>query len=353
MRVLHINQNYTGHLLHGELLSELTRQGVENTLFCPERIGARLVDDKVMKIIPMLRLAHKVSLWAKCRAIKREVEKRIDVRSYDLIHAYTIFADGVVAYQLSKEYHIPYVVAVRQSDLNFHLKYRPWLWPLARRVMSNAKSVFFLSDPYRKRMYPNGENVQTIPSGLTGFWVDNPPNLARVNDGIIRIASVGTMDRNKNIISVAKAARLLVERGHKVTLEIASSSEDPVVLGEVMKFPFVQYHGKLNAEGVRDLFRRCDLFALVSYQETFGTVYTEAMSQGLPLVYTKDQGFDGCFADGEVGYASMPDDISAIAEAIQKCYNNRSQLSSNALRGVKRFSWTIIAGRYKEIYENT
>ena len=37
-----------------------------------------------------------------------------------------------------------------------------------------------------------------------------------------------------------------------------------------------------------------------SKYETFGLVYPEAMSRGIPIVYTKNQGFDKYFEDGEI-----------------------------------------------------
>jgi len=40
-----------------------------------------------------------------------------------------------------------------------------------------------------------------------------------------------------------------------------------------------------------------------SITETFGLVYAEALSQGLPVLYTRGQGFDRQFEEGEVGYA--------------------------------------------------
>ena len=40
-------------------------------------------------------------------------------------------------------------------------------------------------------------------------------------------------------------------------------------------------------------------FCLPSHAETFGLVYVEAMSQGLPIIY-EGQGFDKQFQDGEV-----------------------------------------------------
>ena len=41
-----------------------------------------------------------------------------------------------------------------------------------------------------------------------------------------------------------------------------------------------------------------DIFVMPSINETFGLVYAEAMSQGLPVIYTKGQGFDKQFNDG-------------------------------------------------------
>ena len=44
-----------------------------------------------------------------------------------------------------------------------------------------------------------------------------------------------------------------------------------------------------------------------SRYETFGLVYGEAMSQGLPIIYSKGQGVDGYFKEGTVGYGVVSD----------------------------------------------
>ncbi|HGK7332802.1 TPA: glycosyltransferase [Streptococcus suis] len=40
-----------------------------------------------------------------------------------------------------------------------------------------------------------------------------------------------------------------------------------------------------------------------SFHESFGLVYAEAMSQGMPVIYTRGQGFDGQFEEGVVGFS--------------------------------------------------
>ena len=89
-----------------------------------------------------------------------------------------------------------------------------------------------------------------------------------------------------------------------------------------------------------------------SYYETFGLVYPEAMSQGLPVIYSKNQGFDGQFEEGYIGYRVDPHDPLDIAEKINKIVENYSELSQNAIQAYKKFSWDILAEEYIAIYKS-
>ena len=63
-------------------------------------------------------------------------------------------------------------------------------------------------------------------------------------------------------------------------------------------------------------FIESDIFVMPSRYETFGLVYVEALSQGLPVIYTRGQGFDGQIPDGEVGYSVKCNDVNEIAEKL-------------------------------------
>ena len=89
-----------------------------------------------------------------------------------------------------------------------------------------------------------------------------------------------------------------------------------------------------------------------SYKETFGLVYAEAMSQGLPLIYTKGQGFDGFFEDGKVGYAVPAEDTRYIADRVMDIYRRYDELSKECIEQVQQFNWPSIAATYNEIYQS-
>ena len=88
-----------------------------------------------------------------------------------------------------------------------------------------------------------------------------------------------------------------------------------------------------------------------SFYESFGLVYAEAMSQGLPVIYTKGQGFDKQFSDGVVGYSVNPKNIEDIKEKIADIINNYETISNNCLNYVNKFFWENISSYYKNLFE--
>ncbi len=90
-------------------------------------------------------------------------------------------------------------------------------------------------------------------------------------------------------------------------------------------------------QALMPLYREADVFLLPSRRETFGLVYAEAISQGLPVLYGRGQGFDGQFEDGRVGYAVDPDDPVAIADKVLSILGDYARFSASALAGSARF----------------
>jgi glycosyltransferase involved in cell wall biosynthesis len=90
---------------------------------------------------------------------------------------------------------------------------------------------------------------------------------------------------------------------------------------------------------------------LPSITETFGLVYPEAMSQGVPVIYSKGQGFDRQFQEGTVGYHVDPKNPTEIANKIIKITNNYDVISRNCSAMVVRFDWRKIEYSYLKIYK--
>jgi glycosyltransferase involved in cell wall biosynthesis len=98
------------------------------------------------------------------------------------------------------------------------------------------------------------------------------------------------------------------------------------------------------------IYRAADIFLLPSGRETFGLVYAEAISQGLPVLYTRGQGFDGQFPDGTVGFAIDPNDPEGIADKIEAILRDYARFSQAALSGSRKFDWDKIAVSFHALY---
>ena len=85
-----------------------------------------------------------------------------------------------------------------------------------------------------------------------------------------------------------------------------------------------------------------------SLAETFGLVYLEALSQNLPVVYTKGQGIDGLF-DESVGIGVNPLSVEDIAEALRTILENQ-ELFSNKTIDFEKFRWCHVAEIYLSFY---
>jgi glycosyltransferase involved in cell wall biosynthesis len=75
------------------------------------------------------------------------------------------------------------------------------------------------------------------------------------------------------------------------------------------------------------------------------------MTQGLPVIYTQNEGIDGYFKEGLVGYAVDPNDIGDIVNKIELIADNYEQTSKNAVQESQRFSWDQISNQYVKLYK--
>ena len=94
---------------------------------------------------------------------------------------------------------------------------------------------------------------------------------------------------------------------------------------------------EFDKEELIKLYRDSHIFTMPSITESFGLVYAEAMTQALPVVYTKGQGFDGQFPDGEVGYS-----VEALNEIVRTVSGKSSWLLQ-----APRMSITAMAVKFK------
>ncbi len=366
MKVLHINCNYTGNQLHKLMVEKLDGLGYENKVYAAtaekEKAEKKYNENAVVSLC--LNRFDRFWFGHKQRKILRDMTSKIDVSSMDVIHAYTLFTDGNAARELSKRYNIPYVVAVRNTDVNAFFRLMIHLRGLGIKIMRDAKVVFFLSESYRKAVFDKYipkkyhrellSKTRIIPNGIDDFWFDNSFEGGRAlpSDKPVRLMFAGRLDKNKNIPTIQKAMKILREKDIETTLTVvASRIEDKAELALIKKDEYTTHIPGLNKEELIEEYRAHNVFVMPSFTESFGLVYAEAMSQGLPVIYSAGQGFDGQFEEGEVGYRVDSHSPESVADGVLKVIENYGNISPCVSQKSRKFRWDEIVKVYSDIYE--
>lgn len=371
MKILHISNDYCGSKVHANLYSELDKQGVQQAIYTyyrdPLLEGKNRFEAQSVDFVyrPILSTYHRMLYHKKIRDVYADLKSQLSqvIPSYDLIHATTLFSDGAVARHAYKEYGIPYVVTVRNTDINAFLGYAPHTWLTGLKVLKDARRIVFISKALKEKFcrhllvrifLKKIENRFVIqPNGIDAYWIEHIRTTPmKENHNVIY---VGRFDYNKNVMKLCKSILEMHNTYPDIKLHLVGG--DGRYEGEVKSIAYnnpetIIYHGKIYDKSIlKDIYSRCSVFAMPSYHETFGLVYLEALSQHLAIIYTKGQGVDGMLDEhvGESVRASSKEDIKG---AIDKIFMHRGDYLAAEVVDFGQFKWDSIASRYVEVYDD-
>lgn len=362
MKVLHIANDYYGSKLYRNLFEKQNSNSIQTSIVVPLNYKySGVLEDNVINL-PCFNTIDRICYFTKQRKIVKGICKRVDISTYNVTHAHTLFSAGYAALQLKKVHSIPYVVAVRNTDVNLFFNRLIHLRKVGIQILENADRIIFLSPSYSKTVLEKfipcalkkfiSRKIEIIPNGIDDFFFQNISRESHELGNRLRIIHVGDINRNKNIASTISAIRILGKEGKEIDYTLVGEIQDRRMNQMIEKIDFIKHHGKCSKEHVLSYLRDSDILVMPSHHETFGLVYAEAMSQGLPVIYTKGQGFDGQFEEGTVGYHVDAKDPHDIAEKIKMVLEKYEQLSSNCLLSVGKFDWKHIAEQYEAVYMN-
>ncbi len=372
--ILHLTNDYSGSTVYMNLVNELDKNGNVQCVYNPIRNKNKINKNKINFIQSESRIIYDFILnnsdrllyLKKISKIVKEIERKVDLSKVQLIHAHTWYSDGGVAYLLSKKYNIPYILAIRSSDIVFFYKYLVFFRKFGRDILLHSSRVIHISKAYHntfmkltgiKKIIPTIEDkIEIIPNGIDNYWLDN---LIKKRDNInnpLKIIYVGSFVKRKNL-SVLQEAIIMLNDEMDVRVQLLIVGEKgrdtKKVISNCENYPqyFKLYGSIKNKAKLKDIYSQADIFAMPSINETFGLVYIEALSQGLPIVYTENDGIDG-FYTNEIGEkVSKPLNSRIIALAIMKLVKNYQQYKINNKEILNNHKWANIAARYTELYK--
>lgn len=367
MKVLQIANDFCHTKVHANLFRTLDSLGVSQTIFNPVReaslVGKNAFEGKNSEIVyaHVVKPWHKYFYHIKRWYVFRQMLKRIDCRQFSICHASTLLTDGGLAYLLWEKYKVPYVVAVRNTDINGFMDRAPHTHRDARNILLHAERIFFISEGLKQK-FEGHKAVRSIipkirdkfvllPNGIDDVFLDNISTEVNTSHKIIY---VGDFSDNKNVVRLIQAVlELRKEKGFEdtqLTIIGGGKAERKDTEQIIDNNPnAVKFLGKIydKHELIRQ-FRQHSVFAMPSIHETFGLVYLEALSQNLACLYTKSQGIDGLF-DDTVGVAVDPKSVDCIKNALRKLLLDRVKYGNQHV-DFSQFRWRLIGEKYLNFY---
>lgn len=373
LKIMHIAPSYPFSPLYKQLLSHYS-QRQKHVMYVPVRIDGEVskkhhYESENVQVI-YSRDFHQLDRFLyhhKRRLIYRGIERQVPLTEVQLVHAHYLFSAGGVALELKRTHGIPYIVAVRNTDLNVFFKYALHLRRFGLDILREASAVVFLSPAYRDQLFkhylplelsqPLSSKSIVLPNGINDFWLQNTyERPSRIRDRTdIRFAYVGAFTRNKNIETTLKVVLEMKRRGYKPRITLVGNGPDARrihrLVGEMGPMATILPWTDSQQQLLK-VYRESDIFLMPSRTETFGLVYIEAMSQGLPVIYSRGQGIDGYFSDGVVGYSCAPLNVHQIADKVEAIIRNYDEISASCTKSAVMFSWDRIASHYERLYQS-
>lgn len=368
MKILYLCTFYHQAMIFRDAMNSLENLG--NSVIAFNAVARNTTIDDKYKSIMDSKVVHKECFnkndryiyFLKQKKILSSIEQNIELTDIELIHSHTLFNGGWVAHKIHKKLNIPYIVSVRNTDINTFLKY-PVFKYIARKIVDDSCGILFLSKPYKEKFidlcYPKDRDLvdkksTVVTNGVEEFWLNN---IAKPKDAIdktsVSLLSVGRIDKNKNMEAVLAASDILKHQGINTSITLIGQILDEGLYKRLKECPDVTMVPYMTKEELINYYRINDIFVMPSFHESFGRVYVESMTQGVPVIYTKGQGFDGIFDDGEVGYAVSASDPTQISNAIVSIINNYPAISQNCIEKSAQFDWNMIGKQLDLFYKKS
>ena len=368
--VFHLCSDFAKQGLYAELLRSIAGTGMSQFMYVPTRTAAeldvgRISDDPSIqfRFQHILRPRHKLLFRTKVRRVLADVLSNTPVAQFRLVHAHFLYSDGAVARGIQQALGLPYVVAVRNTDVNAFMRYRPDLAAIRNDVLRHASRIVFLSPAYREafieRLPASLRQVvmpkaMVVPNGIGSDWLDEAPAAADRAPAPLRLLYVGDFTPNKNVSGIVAALRMLRDDCEATLTVVGGGSDAKGTVQQLLDrsaLSGVAFLGRIqDRERLKSLYGEHDILVMPSFHETFGLAYIEALSQGMPIVHSRGQGVDGYFAPGTVASAVDPADPRSIAAGIRELASRLPGIRAACRRDARRFSWGQIGQTYRDTY---
>jgi len=281
---------------------------------------------------------------------------RLYIKKYglpDIIHVHIGLYGGIAAKKIKEIYNIPYVITEHSSNV---------LNGTLNEYHKNLLKEAYYSADY---LISVGEKLKSKMMNYTCNEICVIPNIVNTDSFIInrnkeeknkfRFVSVSFLNENKNVDLTIKAFCKAFKGKGEFELFIAGDGASREKLENLVKKlnleKQVKFVGSISRKDLPRFYNEGDCFVLPSKYETFGVVYIEALSCGLPIITTKCGGPEDFFKD-DLGYIIEVGDEEALCKSMKDVVLNKENFNREAMsKYIKnKFSRLVITKEIRSIY---
>jgi glycosyltransferase involved in cell wall biosynthesis len=199
---------------------------------------------------------------------------------------------------------------------------------LDRRAYARMRALLVASESLADRMRGVNGDIRVVPPGRDAATTADPKvmDLRRGRD--VAFLCVGNWVPRKGIVELLDAFASLPAAAGILHL-VGDDATHPRYAAAVRHRLHglgdrVVVHGFVSRERVASLYRDADVFVLPSLEETYGTVYGEAMAAGLPVVGWRAGNLPNLADDGREGFVVEPGNRAALSDALRRLSEDRA-----------------------------
>ena len=158
----------------------------------------------------------------------------------------------------------------------------------------------------------------------------------------IKILFIGEINQRKGIKQILEAAKILSDQNFEFNLIGMGMSSHPELYKPYKEY--VNFLGLVSFETLLDQLKSSDVFIFPSLGEGFGLVLLEALSNGLPVICSRNCAGPDLIEDGKNGFLIDAGDTIALVDKLLWFESNRDKLpemSQYARKSSSKYTWGI------------
>jgi glycosyltransferase involved in cell wall biosynthesis len=292
-----------------------------------------------------------------------KVKTKLNKSDIDIIHSFSTIPAGLLGFFLQGFYNKPHIVTVSGSDVPYHAdiflirilrRLIKGIWRQSDKVIAVSQGILETA----LRTEDTLDKFKVIYNGVSSDFLINHLEFDETGAQYVKIILSSRLIKLKGVKDVIYALSNLVKasRISEFRLKIIGDGPELHNLKKIADSSdlsnYIEFTGYLKGECLIKEYLSADFFILTSYSESFGMVYLEALSCGLPVIGTNVGGIPEII-DETVGVLVEPGNIQQIEDAIVKMSKQYTTYPKHKLIAkAKEFSWETIADQYIQVYEN-